>query len=210
MCTNLFVRGRCVAVGFAAHVLSSCGTREPTASGNGEVAQPSAAVETSDNPIWNAALEVGGKGTTSVNLTMSWWATRAPSIQYSVTGRTGRGAAVSFSGWTFGEARWPHASVSVAAQQQYEFNIWYKSTTQTSVSAECVRGSDGRRSTVGPAALPSSGGVWMQYTTIAAVLMGVARVSVYQSINRVGSLSVSRGFPTQSGFQRHGNSAANF
>ena len=190
MYTHSITRGRCVAVVLAAFLLASCDAREPTASVRGDIPQPSAAVAASDNLIQNASLEVAGSGSTPANWTTSWWGLRAPSFQYPVTGRTGRGAAVSFSGWTFGEARWQHASVAVVAQQQYEFNIWYKSTAQTSVGAEYVRASDGRRSTVGVATLPSSGGAWLQYTTTLTVPAGMARVSVYQSINRAGALTV--------------------
>jgi peptidoglycan/xylan/chitin deacetylase (PgdA/CDA1 family) len=174
--------------------LAACANRDPVSPVAHDVTQavvPSAAIVVGTNLIQNAALEsAGSDGISPASWSRQYWGSRVPTFRYPVAGRIGSGASVSLSGRTSGDARWQHALVSVVEQQQYAFTVWYKSSMQSGISIEYVRAGDGARSYGGLATLPSSGGAWVQYSSTITIPSGIGAVSVFQWINRAGTLTI--------------------
>lgn len=65
------------------------------------------------------------------------WGDNTASLTYANTGHTGnRSLAVSMTSRASGDAKWMHAPVAVAANSDYTYTNWYKSSTTTEVDLQ--------------------------------------------------------------------------
>jgi peptidoglycan/xylan/chitin deacetylase (PgdA/CDA1 family) len=148
------------------------------------------AAHAAENLVQNPGLETAGISGSPANWTKTFWGTPTPTFAYPVAGRTGNGASITFSANSSGDARWQHAPVAVTAGTQYTFSIWYKSTAATEINMEFSNATGGSISYGWLANLPSSSGVWTQYTGSFTVPTGKARVAVFQLLDKTGSLTI--------------------
>jgi len=142
----------------------------------------------SQNLIQNPGFETASNGLPA-KWTRESSGNKTPTFTYPVAGRTGNGAMVAFGSKSSGDARWQHDAVSVSSLQFYTVSLWYKSNIPSEVTAEYTNflGFQSNRSL---ANLPSSNGAWVQYTTTFLVPLLQSKVSVYQSIEGAGSLTI--------------------
>jgi peptidoglycan/xylan/chitin deacetylase (PgdA/CDA1 family) len=140
------------------------------------------------NLIQNPGLETTNGRTTPVSWSAQYWGT-VPRFTYPATGRSGRGATVTQSVNSTGDARWQHSAVPVTAGAGYTFRIWYRSTTPTTLVA-AYSNAAGVMTYGQLAAMPSSGNLWIEQASTFTIPSGIVRVTVYVAISRAGSVTI--------------------
>ena len=151
---------------------------------------PSIAHAQAANLIQNPGFESGTNGAPT-SWTKSYWGTPTPTFAHPVAGNgSAKAAQITFAANSNGDARWQHAPVTVTAGSQYTFSIWYKSTAATEINMLYSNATGGAITYGWLANLPSSGGLWVQYTGTFTVPTGKTRVSVYQLLDKTGSLTI--------------------
>ena len=148
---------------------------------------PSAALASATNLIGNGELEVGSSRPNGWSTATSGVFT--PRFTYPATGRSGRGASVSRTLSSTGEARWQHTAVPVTAGAKYVYSVWYRSNASTVVRAE-FRDSRGNRTYGSIANLSSSNNAWRQYTSELTIPSGKVSVSIFVGLARSGTLTI--------------------
>ncbi|MFZ2886795.1 MAG: polysaccharide deacetylase family protein [Minisyncoccia bacterium] len=144
----------------------------------------------SANLIQNPGFETAGTGGNPASWTKTFWGTPTPTFAYPVAGRSGNGTQVTFSANSNGDARWQHAPVTVTAGTQYTYSIWYKSTAATEINMEFANSTGGQITYGWLANLPASGDRWLQYTGSFTVPTGKTRATVFQLLDKTGTLII--------------------
>lgn len=143
------------------------------------------------NLILNASLEDANP--TNASLPNKWqkgsWGTNTTTFTYPGTASTGaRGATVSMSAYTNGDAKWFFDDVAVAPSTQYTFSEAYSSTVQTTVMLRYT-------STTGAVSYvtlgtPVASGSFAKPSWTFTTPSGVKSLTVFHLINKVGTLSI--------------------
>lgn len=141
-----------------------------------------------DNLILNPSLETAN-GSSPASWAKTYWGSVTPTFKYPDTGNTGKGASITLARDTSGDARWAPAAVTVEPSAVYTFSIWYKSNVATEINAEYTS-IGGQKSYAWVANVPSSNNAWKQHTVSITTPAGVTKASVYQLIDKKGTLVI--------------------
>jgi peptidoglycan/xylan/chitin deacetylase (PgdA/CDA1 family) len=141
------------------------------------------------NLIQNPSFETAGVGGVPANWAKNTWGTPAPTFTYPATGHTGNGATVAFSAASNGDARWQPDAVAVDAGATYTYSAWYTSNVASEIDTEFTNAS-GAISYGWVADVPSSANVWKQITAQFTIPSGITKVSIFQLIDKKGTLTV--------------------
>lgn len=144
----------------------------------------------STNLIQNPGLETAGSNGNPSLWSKTWWGSGTPTFGYPVTGNNGtKGASLSYSQTTTGDARWTHVPVSVSAGETYAYSNWYSSTIDTEVNVQFINAS-GASSWGWVGSIPSTNGAWKQFNGTIKVPSGITKMVVFHLIDKPGSLVV--------------------
>jgi len=141
------------------------------------------------NLISNPNLETQS-GSVPSQWVKTYWGTVTPTFKYPDVGNnSSKGASITLSRDTGGDARWMHALVTVEPGATYAFSSWYKSNAATEINAE-YRTTAGQASYGWIANVPSSNNTWKQITANVTIPADVTKISVYHLIDKKGTLTV--------------------
>jgi len=141
------------------------------------------------NLINNPSLEIFDANNLPTNWIQGRWGTNTASFSYPVESDvSSRGARVSISSYTNGDAKWAFDPVIVKSGKAYEFSDYYKSSVTTYVTVQ-FRGVDGSTSYLDIGEAPPSSS-WVEFKSSFIVPVGVTSLTVFHVINNLGSLSV--------------------
>ncbi len=196
-------------IAFAFLTLTACGGRDTVApsapqaqtASAGAGAGTTGSADGATNLLQNASFDIARMRTVTPGWSRMTFGTPSPTFSYPVSGRSGNGASVSFAANSTGDARWQPTAVAVTAGAVYSYSVWYKSTAPSTVTIEYANDSD-VRSYVGLAELPSSNGIWMQYSTAFTVPAAQRKASVYNLLRLAGTLTIDDAVLVQGQFQR--------
>lgn len=139
----------------------------------------------STNLIPNPLLENG------TNAPDSWsgaqWGTNDAVFNYPVAGYTGKGASITITNYTSGDAKWYFGNLPVTAGKYYVFSDKYKSTVPTQVVAQLVAG-DGTLS-YQEIGTPGPSSTWQDFQAGFNVPLGITSLSIFHLINSAGTLT---------------------
>jgi peptidoglycan/xylan/chitin deacetylase (PgdA/CDA1 family) len=143
------------------------------------------------NLIQNPSFEIAGTNGSPANWIPEYWGSPVPMFKYPDVGRSGtdKGATVTFSKNSTGDARWSPTTVAVTAGDSYTYSVWYKSNVATEIDAEYTNAS-GKLSYAFIASIPTSGNVWKQKIVAIKIPIGITKAKVYQLISKLGTLTI--------------------
>ncbi len=144
-----------------------------------------------ENRIDNPDLEVAqsGDATRPTRWFKSKTGTNNATFGYPVTGMdSSKGARVTITSYTNGNAKWIFASTTVISGQEYNFSQNYKSTAATAVFAQYTF-NDGSTSVVNLANLPASPS-WTLYSKRILMPDNLQSLVIYNQLSSTGQLDI--------------------
>ncbi|MEN9390397.1 MAG: hypothetical protein RLZZ283_497 [Candidatus Parcubacteria bacterium] len=147
---------------------------------------PPAPTSTPPNLIQNGTLEAGGSSPTGWS--SNYWGTLTAAFSYPATGQNGRGAKVTVSSYTSGDAKWSFYDVPVSDSSIYRYSHAYISDVPTSVTI-AYKKANGQYLYAWVRDVPASP-TWSTYTQDITVPLGVTGLSVLHSLSSVGTLTL--------------------
>ncbi|MDD5083658.1 MAG: polysaccharide deacetylase family protein [Candidatus Moranbacteria bacterium] len=118
------------------------------------------------------------------------WGSNTPKFTYPVAGHSStRAAKVAITAYTDGDAKWYFDEVAVNAGEEYLFSDWYKSNVDTALVAQYHMTDDSYQYEY-LAAVPKTGTTWKQTQASIVVPTGVAALTVFHLIDKVGQLTI--------------------
>jgi peptidoglycan/xylan/chitin deacetylase (PgdA/CDA1 family) len=134
----------------------------------------------------SAETSVSGKPTSWSSDT---WGTNTTAFTYNSTGHTGtHSLTTSITKYTSGDSKWDFTPVVVTPNTSYTFSDWYQSNISTNVDL-VVTNTTGKVSYIW-LANPAASTAWKQNTYTFTTPANAAKVAVYNSISKVGKLTV--------------------
>jgi glucose/arabinose dehydrogenase/peptidoglycan/xylan/chitin deacetylase (PgdA/CDA1 family) len=141
------------------------------------------------NLILNPSLETAGTGGVPANWKKGGWGTHNAVYTYPVAGQDGVSAAkIDITTYTSGDAKWYFDDVPVEAGKQYQFTSRSQATVSTGLTVRFTY-ADGTVSYVGLGTVPVGAG-WHQFSNTITVPANAVSMTVFHTLNAVGSLTV--------------------
>lgn len=145
------------------------------------------AATSGSNLVPNSSLEIIQNANTPADWQSSSWGTNTATFKYLNTGHTGNHSIqVNMTSYSSGDANWYYNDVPVTAGTTYEFSDWYQSDVDTEVDAEVIVNGTPQYFSLGT---PFASDTWTKYTTTFTIPQGGTAMSIYQLINKVGTLT---------------------
>lgn len=143
----------------------------------------------SANLILNPSLETAGSNGLPANWRSGTWGKNTVKFTYPADAQDGaRGASVSITKYTNGDAKWYFDDVAVTPGVQYQFSDFYKSTTASSVLARFT--SQNGAITYLPLAVRPASSNWQKFTGTITPPAGTLSLTVFHLLQSKGSLTV--------------------
>jgi len=152
-------------------------------------AQTASATSLGPNLIQNGNLETTGSNGLPSGFSKGGYGTNTRTLTYPVSGNNStKGAQVTITSYTNGDAKWYFPNVSVTPGATYQFSD-YSSGNVPSIIDIQYKMSDGTFTYADIANVPASG-AFQQTTKQFTVPANVASLTIFHLINRVGTLTV--------------------
>lgn len=142
------------------------------------------------NLIPNGNFETAN-GTAPSGWATSYWGSPVPTFKYPAVGMNGsKGVSITLGANSTGDANWQRSSaIAVTPNTAYTYTTWYNSTVATEIDARYTTAS-GAVSYAGIASVPSSGGVWKQFSVTLVIPSGKTKAVFYHLISNKGTLTI--------------------
>lgn len=144
---------------------------------------------TNNNLILNSEFEISDDGITPAGWMIGGWGNNDRTGNYPVTGNKNRGAEMTITSYTDGDAKWFFSPVTVKPNTEYTFSDYYKSNTDSTVTLWYTL-AGGTDQYAGFYYVPSSDNVWTPYTTTFTTPENATALSIFHLISSVGTLTV--------------------
>ncbi len=151
---------------------------------------PKTAIAAGPNLILNPSLETANAaGTMPQNWLNNKWGTNTATFTYPVAGQDGaKGAKVTMTAFTNGDAKWYFQDVAVTPGQLYSYSNYYKATVPTEVVVRYT--STTGTHTYSTIANPAISAAWQAVNATFTPPAGTSSVTVFHVIHAVGTLEV--------------------